>query len=141
MKTFSIHVLIVVAALCALLAAPKEAHATCTTQVVTQLGNFVQYTGSCTDDNEVIITTADLSQYDACSLVSLTGAVDVFTSLNGTDYITAPRSLQDFGAADNNPVLVTAALREYGFVGKWRRLQILQNGATDAEVVLNCWKL
>ena len=140
MKTFFVHVAIVIAALVFFTLTPREAQATCTTQVNEQLGNFMQFRGSCTDDNEVLITSSDLSQYDACVIMSLTGAVDVFTSLNGTDYATAARSLQDFGATDLLPVLVTAALREYGLVGKWRRLRVLQNGATDAAVVVNCWK-
>lgn len=140
MKTLLAHVAVVLAFVLVLALNPRVAEASCTTQVVSNLGTFVQYTGSCTTDNEVLVTTNDLSAYDACVLVSLTGAVDVFTSLDGTNFNTAARSLQDFGATDLNPVLVTAALREYGIVGKWRKLKILQNGGTGASVVLNCWK-
>jgi hypothetical protein len=140
MKTLMIHAAMVCAALVALLAV-GPAQATCTTQTSRDLGSdSVQYLGSCTDDNEVLVTTGDLTRYDKCTIMSLAGAVDVFTSLDGTTYATAARSMQDFGAVDTVPVLVTAALREYGIVGKWIRIRILQNGATGASVVINCWK-
>lgn len=102
-------------------------------------GDSVIYTGSCTDDNEVLIQTGDTLNFDACMVMSTTGVVDVFISLDGTNYITAPLSLADYGAVDTNPVLVTVALRLYGFVSKFWKIRITQNGATDAAASLVCW--
>lgn len=118
---------------------PQQAQAACTTQVVESLGTHIRYSGSCANDNEVLITTGDMSQYEACSLVSTTGAVDVLISLDGTNYTTAAESLIDLGATDTAPVVVTAALRHYAFplVGV-ARVRILQNGATAAAAFINC---
>lgn len=90
-----------------------------------------------TDDNEVVIQTDDVSGFDVFMLINGAGAVDVFPSLSGANadsavYATSALSLSDLGATDSNPVLVTAALRIYGFRGKYQYIRILQNGATDA---------
>lgn len=108
---------------------------------VEDLGTHVRYYGTGTNDNDVLFTTGDVSRYDACTLMSTTGAVDVFVSLDGTNYATAPLSLQDFGAGTTDPVLVTVALRVYGFVIKARNIKVLQNGATGAAASMNCWKM
>lgn len=102
--------------------------------------NYAIYTGNCTDDNEVLIQTGDSLTYDACFLMSTTGAVDVFVALDGTNYATDPLSLTDNGAADTNPVIVTAALRIYSFATKFWKIRVLQNGATDAAASLVCWE-
>lgn len=123
-----------------LLLGPHEAQATCTAQVVSQSGTHILYSGSCTDDNETVITTGDVSQYRECSLVSTAGAVDIVISLDGTTYTTAAGSMIDLGATDTAPVIVTAALRHYAFPlpGGVRRVRVIQNGATDAAAVLTC---
>lgn len=104
------------------------------------MGNALIYTcTSSTDDNEVPIQTGDVSQYDAFMVMSTAGALDVFVSLDGTNYSTAALSLVDFGATDTAPVIVTVANRVYGFRGKYRLIRVLQNGATDtANVTLIC---
>lgn len=108
---------------------------------VEDLGTHIRYSGSGANDNDLLFTTNDLSRFDACVLMSTTGAVDVEVTLDGSNWSTAPLSLQDFGATDTAPVLVTAALRVYAFVGKYRKVRIRQNGATAAAASLNCWKL
>jgi hypothetical protein len=108
---------------------------------VEDLGTHVRYYGTGTNDNDVLFTTGDLSRYDACTIMSTTGAVDVFVSLDGTNYATTALSLQDLGATSTDPVLVTSALRVYGFVVKARKIQVLQNGATAAAASMNCWKM
>lgn len=108
---------------------------------VEDLGTHVRYYGTGTNDNDVLFTTGDISRYDACSLMSTDGAVDVFVSLDGTNYSTAALSLQDFGASTNDPVLLTVADRVYGFVIKARNIRVLQNGATAASASMNCWKM
>ncbi len=111
------------------------------TQTVQDLGNVVIYTNTSTLDDEVVIQTDDISRHDTFMLMSVTGAVDVFPSIDGTNYATAPISLQDMGATTTDPVVVTAAGRIYGFRGKFRKIRVLQNGATDVAVSLVCGKL
>lgn len=106
---------------------------------VEDVGTHVRYSGTGTSDNDVLFTTGDVSRYDACVLMSTDGVVDVFVSLDGTNYSTAPLSLQDFGASTTDPVLVTIADRVYGFVGKYRKIRVLQNGATATAASMNCW--
>lgn len=108
---------------------------------VEDLGTHVRYYGTGTNDNDVLFTTGDVSRYDACTIMSTTGAVDVFVSLDGTNYATSPLSMQDMGATSTNPVVVTSALRVYGFVVKARKIQVMQNGATGAAASMDCWKL
>ena len=103
-------------------------------------GQWVRYTGTGANDNDVLFTTSDLDAWDACWLMSSAGAVDVLVTLDGTNWSTAPLTLQDFGATDNSGVLVTVAGRVYGFAGKPQKVRVLQNGATAATATLNCWK-
>lgn len=123
------------------------AHADCdssgvdaSNQAVAPLGTHILYTGNCADDNDVLISTGDISSYDACSLMSTAGVVDVLVSLDGTTFSTAPLSLIDAGATDTNPVLVTVALRVYEIPIAFSKIKILQNGATDATAHLWCKK-
>jgi hypothetical protein len=108
---------------------------------VEDLGTHVRYYGTGAADNDVLFTSGDMSRYDACTIMSTDGAVDVFISLDGTNYATSALSLQDLGATSTDPVLVTAADRVYGFVVKARRIRVLQNGATAASASMLCWKL
>lgn len=108
---------------------------------VEDLGTHVRYYGTGANDNDILFTTGDVSRYDACTIMSTDGAVDVFVSLDGTNYATAALSLQDMGATSTDPVLVTTADRVYGFVLKARRIRVLQNGATAADASMLCWKL
>lgn len=89
------------------------------------------FQGASVDDNDIIIQTNDVQRYNAFFLMSTAGAMDVFVSVDGTNYSTAALSLVDFGASDVNPVVVTAANRIYGFRGKFSKIRVLQNGATD----------
>lgn len=102
---------------------------------------FTRYYGSASADNGVLFTSGDLSRFDACVLMSTTGSVDVYASLDGTNYATTALSLEDKGATSLDPVLQTSALRVYGFVGKFLSVRVLQVGATAAAASLNCWKL
>lgn len=98
---------------------------------VSDQGDFATYVGSGSADNDIIIQTGDVSRFDTFELMSTAGAVDVFVSLDGTAYSTAALSLQDMGATVTDPVLVTAANRVYGFRGRFRKVRILINGATN----------
>lgn len=108
---------------------------------VEDLGTHIRYYGTGANDDDVLFTTGDMSRYDACTIMSTDGAVDVFVSLDGTNYASSALSLQDMGATSTDPVLVTAADRVYGFVVKARRIRVLQNGATAASASMLCWKL
>lgn len=130
---------ILMALLAALYVFSGEAEAACSEQSVNQAGTHIIYIGDCEDDNEVVIQTGDMTGYDACFLMSTTGIVDVLVSLDGTNYSTAPLSMNDYGGTSADPVLVTVALRVYGFASKFRRIRVLQSGATDAAASLLCW--
>lgn len=92
-----------------------------------------------TNDNDVVIQSEDVSRWDTFQLMSTSGAMDVFVSLDGTNYSTSAISLQDMGATTTDPVVVTAANRLYGFRGKFARVRLLQNGATGvANACLMC---
>jgi hypothetical protein len=93
--------------------------------------NVGNKTGSGTNDNDVVIQFDDI--VDGCDtfmLFSTTGAMDVFPSLDGANFATAPYSLFDGGGTSQDPVLVTVAGRMYGFRGKFKAVRVLQNGAT-----------
>lgn len=96
-------------------------------------------TGSGTNDNDLVIEfSGTIDDFDTYQLSSTAGAMDVFVSLDGTNYTTAPLSLSDLGAVSSDPVLVTAANRMYGFRGKYRAIQVRQNGGTPVTgAVLN----
>lgn len=87
-------------------------------------------TGSGTNDNDVVIQFDSAEYFDAFMLTSTAGAMDVFVSLDGTNYTTAALSLADLGSVTTDPVLVTVAGRLYGFRGKFRNIRVLQNGVT-----------
>lgn len=91
------------------------------------------YEGSSSDDDEIVIETDDMAPYATCLLQSTAGAMDVIVSLDGTDFSTAPYALTDLGAADQLPVLVTVAGRTYGLRGVFKKVRVLQNGATAVE--------
>lgn len=102
-------------------------------------GVIMQYRGTGTADNEVVIQTNDVLQYSEFTLMTTGGAVDVFVSLDGTNYATAALSLIDCGATVTDPVVVTAANRVYQFFGAFAAVRVLQNGATPVTgATLNC---
>lgn len=109
-------------------------------QVVDHMGNALRYRAATgTNDNDVVIQTGDTTAYDEFELQSTAGAMDVFVSLDGTNYSTAPMSLTDLGATTTDPVLLTAANRTYMFFGTYAAIRVLQNGATGvAGATLMC---
>ena len=98
--------------------------------VIAQGAHSTLYTGTGTNDNDVVIQTDAIERHCAFMLVSTAGAMDVFVSIDGTNYTTAPLSLIDFGGIVTTPVLVTVANRVYGFRGVFKFVRVLQNGAT-----------
>jgi len=100
-------------------------------QTSNDIGNLLQiHSGVGVSDNDIVIQSSEVSRYDEFLLQSTAGAMDVFVSLDGTNYSTAALSLIDLGATTTAPVIVTAAGRTYGFFGAFMRIRVLQNGAT-----------
>jgi hypothetical protein len=89
-------------------------------------------TGSGTNDNDVVIQQAsNAEQYDTWQLCSTAGAMDVFVSSDGTNFMTAPLALIDLGSTTPATAVVeTSANGHYGFKGRWRAVRVLQKGAT-----------
>lgn len=102
--------------------------------------NAVEYfTGTGVSDNDVLFTTGNVEKHSMFTLVSATGAVDVFVSVDGTNFTTAALAMEDAGStAMTTYVVVTAALRVYKFEGKFRLIRVLQNGGTAATATLMC---
>jgi hypothetical protein len=93
-----------------------------------------QKTGSGTNDNDVVILLTRTDPKVTYTLMSTHGAMDVFVSLDGTNFTTAPLSLTDRGATDNLPVLVTVAGRLYEFQAPGAKaVRVLQNGGTAVQ--------
>lgn len=94
-------------------------------------GNVGTQKGTGTNDNDVVINFTNIpDDVDTFHLMSTAGAMDVFVSLDGTNFATAAHSLSDLGAITSDPVVVTAANRCYGFRGKFAAVKVLQNGVT-----------
>lgn len=108
---------------------------------VTEQGVYRQYVAIAgVSDNDVVIETTDVSRFDTFQLSGGVGAVDVFVH-DGVQWLTSPLSLADLGATTSDPVLVTAALQQYGFRGYYRAIRVQQAGAPAATgYVLRCAK-
>lgn len=94
--------------------------------------HLLKYSGlTGVNDNDVILTSGDVSDYDQFTLQSTAGAMDVLVSLDGTNFSTVHLALLDQGSTTpTTAVLVTAANRTYSFAGNFALVRILQNGAT-----------
>lgn len=97
------------------------------------------FTGTGTNDNDLLFTTSNIEQHDTFQLMSTAGAVDVEVTLDGENWSTAPLALEDQGAtASATYVLVTVAARMYRFRGKYRQVRVRQNGGTATAATLLC---
>lgn len=92
----------------------------------------LERTGSGTNDNDTVIEIAsNADQFDTWQLGSTAGAMDVFVSGDGTNYQTAAVALVDLGStAPSTTVTATTAGGNYGIKGRWKKIKLLQNGAT-----------
>lgn len=86
-------------------------------------------------DNAVVFTlTGNGQDNDTYQLGSSAGAMDVFGSGDGTNFLATPLALIDL--ASTTPatrVVETAAGRHFQFTGRYKAIQILQKGATAVE--------
>src|SRR3954469_7589777 len=97
------------------------------------------FTGTGVNANDVLFTTPNVQQHEVFTLMSVTGAVQVLPSVDGTNFATAPLALEDAGSATNSTyVLLTSPARIYKFWGKFTRIRVTQNGATATAATLIC---
>ncbi len=85
------------------------------------------------DNNDPIVTVpkADAIQYDTWILGATAGEMDVFVTLDGTNYLTTAIALIDLGSTTPNTTVVkTAAAGAYAFRGKYLGIRVDQNGAS-----------
>lgn len=93
------------------------------------MNNLGNKTGSSNADNATVIDFTDVVDgSDSFMLMSTGGAMDVYVTLDGTNYSTAPLSLADLGGTSTDPVLVTVAGRLFGFRGMFKGIRVLQAG-------------
>lgn len=102
-------------------------------------GNYLRYSGGIgVNTGDVVVQTPDIGRFDTFTLCSAAGALQVFASLDGTNYMTSPLTLEDLGAASTTGevfVTTTAAERVYRVRGTFSKLQVQQSGATAATAV------
>lgn len=83
------------------------------------------------NDDVVFEVASNAEYYDTWQLGSTAGAMDVFVSGDGTNYLSAAIALIDLGStAPSTAVVVTTAGGNYGIRGRWKKIKVLQNGAT-----------
>lgn len=89
-------------------------------------------TGSSNADNATVLEiTKNAEDFDTWQLCSTAGAMDVFASADGTNFMTTPLALIDLGSTTPGTAVVeSAANGNFGFKGRWRALRVLQKGAT-----------
>jgi hypothetical protein len=93
---------------------------------------FSAKSGTGVNDNDLIFEVPAAAElFDTWQLGSTTGAMDVFVSGDGVNYLTAAVALVDLGStAPSTAVVVTTAQGNYGIRGRWKKIKVLQNGAT-----------
>lgn len=89
--------------------------------------------GAATADDDVILEI-DTSNFDEFLFGCTQGTVDVLASMDGTNYLSTPLTLFDFGAvgADNQLTVSNEAAANHvcGIKGAFARLRFMQKGAT-----------
>lgn len=93
---------------------------------------FFHQVGSSASDNQIVFEiTVNTEQFQYFELGSAAGAMDVFVSGNGADYQTAAIALTDLGStAPATTVVETTAGGNYGLKSRWKKIKVLQKGAT-----------
>ena len=93
---------------------------------------FFHEVGSSAADNQVIFeVTVRTEQMMYWELGSAAGAMDVFVSGTGIDYQATALALIDLGStAPSTAVVETTAGGNYGIKSRWKKIKVLQKGAT-----------
>lgn len=89
-------------------------------------------TGAAAADNAVVFEIAgNGEQFEMWELSSTAGAMDVQVSMDGTNYLATEIALIDLmSTTPSVAVIETAAGKCYAFMGRFRKLKVLQKGAT-----------
>lgn len=83
------------------------------------------------NDDVVFEVASNGENFDTWQLGSTAGVMDVFVSGDGTNYLSAAIALIDLGSnAPATAVVVTTAGGNYGIRGRWKKIKVMQNGAT-----------
>lgn len=93
-------------------------------------------TGSSNADNADVFGAdiVNAENFDTWQLCSTQGAMDVFVSADGSNFMTAAIALIDLGStAPSTAVVETTANGNYGFKGRWKKVRVLQKGATAVQ--------
>lgn len=93
---------------------------------------LIKTAGAGVNNDDVVFEIASNAQnFDTWQLGSTAGAMDVFVSGDGTNYMSAAIALVDLGStAPSTAVVVTTAGGNYGIRGRWKKIKLMQNGAT-----------
>lgn len=93
---------------------------------------LIKTAGAGVNDNDIVFElTSNAENYDTWQLGSTAGSMDVYVSGDGTNYLTAAVALIDLGStAPSTAVTATTAGGNYGIRGRWRKIKLLQVGAT-----------
>lgn len=94
------------------------------------MGQQLFLLGSAAGDNATVFEFDDARSYDTFLLTSSAGVMDVYGSLDGANYAASAINMTDCCATDSTPVIETAAGRIYGIRGPYRKIKVLQKGAT-----------
>ena len=88
-------------------------------------------------DNAVIYTSVDVSAYNFHTFtVSGTNSADVYVSHDGTTYDVISVRLTDDVTTGGGVNVITIPTGKSAFLfGKWKYIQVLQDGATDSNCV------
>ncbi len=98
-----------------------------------------RFSGTGTNDNDLLFTTSSVEQYGLFQLMSTAGSVDVEVTLDGANWSTAALAMEDQGAtAVTTYVVATTAGRMAQFRGRFTAIRVRQAGATAATAVLLC---
>lgn len=124
-----------IALLALLLFGGTEAMAACA-----QEGQELLCTGVGVNDNDVLFTSGDADLWDTCSISSSAGSVDVQVALDAAGTVwTSAIQLNDQSVDEDARVLATTPGALYWFGGKFKRIRVLQVGASAATVAMRCW--
>lgn len=106
-----------------------------------ELGNVMVYVGvTGVNDNDVLIETADVSRYATFGLASTAGVMDVYVSIDGTNFLAGAISIWDMTGDGSVAVVETVAGALCQLRAKVMKIRVLQKGATAVENPrLLCW--
>ena len=84
-----------------------------------------------TNDNDVIYTSPDVSSYNQHVIECTAGTVDIQVSVDGTNFNTLQAAALLMDATAVTTYSLTIASTKIGILsGKFRKIRVLQNGAT-----------